>query len=144
MHREIIFALILLVIIVSAIVFGKSVEVYNRTQSITSKTTAGVPAKSVVYVYNGTNIGGLAKRVANVLRENGFDVRREDNMLEGNTPVNTYTKTLVISRNGEMEDAKKIADILGVKTPFFLISDTLTTTNEITIILGASSHKELK
>jgi hypothetical protein len=144
MHREIIFALILLVIIVSAIVFGKSVEVYNRTQSITSKTTAEVPAKSVVYVYNGTNIGGLAKRVAAVLRENGFDVRREDNMLEGNTPVNTYTKTLVISRNGEMEDAKKIADILGVKTPFFLISDTLTTTNEITIILGASSHKELK
>ena len=144
MRREIVLTLILLVIVVTAVIFGKSAEVYSRTQGITSKTTAEVPAKSVVYVYNGTNIGGLAKRVAAVLRENGFDVRKEDNMTEGNTPINTYTKTLVISRNGEMEDARKIADILGVKTPFFLISDTLTTTNEITVILGASSSKELK
>jgi len=144
MRREIILTLILLVIVVTAVIFGKSVEVESRKHQITSKIITEVPGKSVVYVYNGTNIGGLAKRVAAVLRENGFDVRKEDNMMEGDTPVKTYTKTLVISRNGEMEDAKRIAGILGVQTPFFLISDTLTTTNEITVILGASSYKELK
>jgi len=133
MYKEIILTLILLVIAFTAITLGGSVEVYNQAHRIAAEARSSVvPNRSFVYVYNGTNHRGLAERVTNILRQKGFDAQNK-----GNATLQTHTKTLVISRNGKMDQAKAVADVLGVRTPFFLISDT-ETTNEITVILGDS------
>ncbi|MCL2845214.1 MAG: LytR C-terminal domain-containing protein [Chitinivibrionia bacterium] len=131
MRKEILLTLILLVIAASAIILGSSVEYYNPALAIAAQARANVvPDRSFVYVFNGTNRQGLAARTTELLRTRGFDAHSK-----GNARARTYTRTLVISRNGKMEQARAVAEVLGVRTPFFLISDT-ETTNEITVIVG--------
>ena len=131
MRKEILLTLILLVVAVSAIFLGSIVEYYNPTHAIAAQARANVvPDRSFVYVFNGTNRQGLAARTTEILRARGFDAHSK-----GNMRARTYARTLVISRNGKMEQARAVAEVLGVRTPFFLISD-IETTNEITVIMG--------
>lgn len=62
-----------------------------------------------VEVLNGCGVGGVADRFTDYLRNNKFDV----------VNISNYTsfdidKTLVIDRTGNMANAEKVADVLGV------------------------------
>jgi hypothetical protein len=138
MRQEITLMLIFTVIIITAVILGKSSDIYNPLHSVKETVAAVViPEKSIVWVYNGCRRSGLAEKVTNILRSKGYDSYNK-----GNMSAQTYTKTLVISRNGNMKVAKAVADELGVENSFFLFSD-IETTNEITVIVG-DSFKELE
>lgn len=137
MWQEIIISLIAAVILVTAIFLGKNSEIYNSQYSIIESAGAAIPEKSTIWVYNGCRRQGLAERVTNILRQKGFDAYNK-----GNAVMQTYSNTLVISRTGDMKNAKGVAEYLGVRNPFFLISD-IETTNEVTVIVG-DSFKEIE
>jgi len=132
MRQEITLTLIILVIITTAVILGKSMPVYSRQPQISQ---AQIPGKATIWVYNGSRRSGLAERVTNSLRTNGFDAYNK-----GNATIQTYKRTLVISRNGDMRAARAVAAHLGVSNPFFLESD-VDITNDITIIVG-DLHRE--
>ena len=134
MRQEITLTLILLVIIITAVILGGSIPVFDQQAQISQ---AVIPGKATIWVFNGSRRGGLAERVANTLRARGFDAYNK-----GNAPMQTYTKTLVISRNGDMRTAEAVARVLGVSNPFFLQSD-IEITNDITIIVG-DNYREIE
>jgi hypothetical protein len=135
MRQDIILSLIAFVILITAIILGRSSEIYNPRFSV--KEAAVIPEKSTVWVYNGCRRQGLAEKVTNILRTKGFDAYNK-----GNAAMQTYSNTLVISRTGDMKLANGVAECIGVKNPFFLIRD-VETTNEIEVIVG-DSFKELE
>lgn len=130
MRQDVIISLIAFVILVTAIILGRSSEIYNPRFSV--KETAIIPEKSVIWVYNGCRRQGLAEKVTNILRAKGFDAYNK-----GNASMQTYSASLVISRTGDMKLASGVAECIGVKNPFFLIKD-VETTNEIEVIVGDS------
>jgi len=132
MRQEITLTLVLLVIIITAVILGGSLPVFDTNTQISQ---VGVPGKATVWVFNGTRRSGLAERVSNTLRARGFDAYNK-----GNASMQTYSRTLVISRNGDMRTAQAVAQHLGVSNPFFLQSD-IEITNDITVIVG-DSHRE--
>ena len=139
MWQEITLSLIAVVILITAVFLGKSSEkIYYSPYSVRETAGAIIPEESIiVWVYNGCGRQGIAERVTNFLRKNRFDAHNK-----GNAQSQTYSHTLVISRTGDMKNARSVAQTLGVVNPFFLISD-IETTNEITVIVG-DSFKELE
>jgi len=136
MRQEISLTLILLVIIVTAIVLGQYSP--NPQPKTSQSAIPGKEIKATIEVYNGNGSTGVAGKVADNLRKNGFDVRKIDNMKN-----QTYAKTLVFSRKSEdIKVAQAVAEKLGVNNPFFLESD-VEETNDIKVILG-DSYKEIK
>ncbi len=66
------------------------------------------PPPTRVEVLNGSGIAGLAKRVADQLESQGFEIARATN-----APSSTYDRSRIITNKGESEPALKIAGILG-------------------------------
>jgi hypothetical protein len=88
---------------------------------------SGIPQ---VQVLNGSNVRGLAGRVAEHLREQGIDV-----VSVGNADSDQYAETLVLLRRGEMATAYRVAQALGSGTSLQQLDPTLLV--DVTIILGA-------
>lgn len=110
--RNFVFLLIVLSVCVLATGIGymqKSVEIENKEEESTA-TINNIPHIGRVEVLNGCGISGAAGVLAGYLRDKSFDVKNTDNADSWN-----YTETIVISRTGEMEVAKKVADALGIK-----------------------------
>lgn len=59
---------------------------------------------------NGSNISGLATKVAKQLEEKGFHVKNI-----GNIKGMSYSQTHIYDRKNNIKEAKEIAKILGVK-----------------------------
>lgn len=66
--------------------------------------------KVSVEVLNGSNISGLATKVAKQLEEKGFHVKNI-----GNIKGMSYSQTHIYDRKNNIKEAKEIAKILGVK-----------------------------
>jgi LCP family protein required for cell wall assembly len=64
-----------------------------------------LPAK--VEVLNGSGVSGAAGRVADQLRQAGFEVERTDN-----APKSDYGRSMVITHKGKTEPAQRIAKLL--------------------------------
>lgn len=62
-----------------------------------------------VEVLNGCGIQGIADKFTEFLRENRFDVVQMGNYISYDVE-----KTIVIDRTGNMSDAYKVADVLGI------------------------------
>lgn len=60
-----------------------------------------------VVVLNGTDIGGLAARAADLLKENGYDV------LETGNAENQTETTLIIDHRGQSRRAERVSSVLG-------------------------------
>lgn len=61
-----------------------------------------------IEVLNGSGVAGLAKRVADKLEGEGFEVARTEN-----APTSDYDRSRIITNKGKSDPAMKIASILG-------------------------------
>lgn len=85
-----------------------------------------------IEVLNGAGIPGLATRFTSSLRQFGFDV-----VETGNFDHFNVTNTLVISRNGEMENARRVARAIGISEQFILREESPDFYLDVTLVIGA-------
>lgn len=83
-------------------------------------------------VLNGCGITGIATRFTDNLREYGFDV-----VETGNYDHFDVSNTFVISRSGQMENAYRVADALGISRKQVLREQAPEFYLDVTLIIGS-------
>lgn len=83
-------------------------------------------------VLNGCGITGIATRFTDKLREYGFDV-----VETGNYDHFDVSNTFVISRSGQMENAYRVADALGISRKQVLREQAPEFYLDVTLIIGS-------
>ena len=89
-------------------------------------------------VLNGCGVPGIATRFTDRLRGFGFDV-----VETGNFDHFNVDHTLVISRTGQMEDANRVADALGIEERYILIEQSPDFYLDVTLVIG-NDYETLK
>jgi anionic cell wall polymer biosynthesis LytR-Cps2A-Psr (LCP) family protein len=84
-----------------------------------------------IEVLNGTSVGGLARRAANVFRSFGYDV-----VSVANADNSDYQKTVVLDRKGRLEVAQRVADLIRCRPVYSRLEETGDMSIDVTIILG--------
>jgi anionic cell wall polymer biosynthesis LytR-Cps2A-Psr (LCP) family protein len=84
-----------------------------------------------IEVLNGTNVGGLARRAANVFQSFGYDV-----VSVANADNQDYQKTVVLDRKGRLEVAQRVAELIRCQRVYSRLEETGDMTIDVTIILG--------
>ncbi|NNE34992.1 MAG: LytR C-terminal domain-containing protein [Rhodothermales bacterium] len=84
-----------------------------------------------VEILNGSGIDDLAADTRNYIREHGFDVVKV-----GNYTRSDMDSSIVIDRVGDLESAKKVANILGIAHTRVLQEIDLDVYLDASIILG--------
>jgi anionic cell wall polymer biosynthesis LytR-Cps2A-Psr (LCP) family protein len=84
-----------------------------------------------IEVLNGTNVGGLARRGANVFQSFGYDV-----ISVANADNADYQKTVVLDRKGRIEVAQRVADLIRCQRVYSRLEESGDMTIDVTIILG--------
>lgn len=105
--NSIIFLILALIVYLIYSIFVKinsnSIEIENNNENKVSEIIQ-------VEILNGCGIKGVGERFTDYLRTNDVDV-----VYTGNYKSFDVDKTLIIDRIGNMANAKKIAELLGVK-----------------------------
>lgn len=83
-------------------------------------------------VLNGCGIPGIATRYTDRLREYGFDV-----VETGNFDHYNVNNSFVISRSGEMENARRVAKAIGIPEDRILREQSNDFYLDVTLIIGA-------
>lgn len=83
-------------------------------------------------VLNGCGITGIATRFTDKLREYGFDV-----VETGNYDHFDVSNTFIISRSGQMENAYRVADALGISHQQVLREQAAEFYLDVTLIIGS-------
>lgn len=83
-------------------------------------------------VLNGAGVPGLATRYTGSLRQYGFDV-----VETGNFDHFNVENTIVISRNGRMENARRVARAIGVSEQYIIREESPDFYLDITLVIGA-------
>lgn len=83
-------------------------------------------------VLNGCGIPGIATRFTDTLRGFGFDV-----VETGNYDHFNVTNTFVISRSGQLENAKRVANAIGIPENQILIESSPDFYLDVTLIIGS-------
>lgn len=83
-------------------------------------------------VLNGCGVPGLATRFTSSLRRYGFDV-----VETGNFDNFDMTETLIISRNGNMQNARRVASALGIAEERILREESSDFYLDATIVIGS-------
>jgi anionic cell wall polymer biosynthesis LytR-Cps2A-Psr (LCP) family protein len=84
-----------------------------------------------IEVLNGTSVGGLARRAANVFQSFGYDV-----VSVANADNADYQKTVVLDRKGRLKVAQRLADLIRCQRVYSRLEDSGDMTIDVTIILG--------
>lgn len=90
-----------------------------------------------VEVLNGCGVSGLANQFTSILRRNGFDV-----VETGNFDSFDIEQTLVIARTFNTENARRVAEALGVDEQNILIEASEDFYLDATVVIG-SDYKSL-
>lgn len=121
------FLLIILVVALSTrIIFPR---VQNQRTEQNSKLIGEIIQ---VEVLNGCGVSGLANQFTSVLRQNGFDV-----VETGNFDNFNMDQTLVIARTFNTENARRVADALGVDDKNILIEASDDYYLDATVVIGS-------
>lgn len=83
-------------------------------------------------VLNGCGVPGLASQFTTTLREFGFDV-----VESGNFDNFDMNESIIISRNGNMESARKIAQALGIPEERIIIEKSPDFYLDATVVIGS-------
>jgi hypothetical protein len=83
-------------------------------------------------VLNGCGIPGIATRYTDTLRRYGFDV-----VETGNFDHFNVSHSFVISRSGEMEDARRVAQALGISEERVIREQSPDFYLDVTLIIGS-------
>lgn len=115
--RNLVFLTIILAVCIVSILIGWQLdpENYKDEEEQVTTTIENIPHIGRVEVLNGCGVSGAAGALAGYLRDKSFDVKNTDNADSWN-----YTETIVISRTGEMDVAKQVADALRIKDVILL------------------------
>ena len=89
-------------------------------------------------VLNGCGVPGLANDFTSTLRKNGFDV-----VETGNFKNFDMQNTVVIARNFNSENAKRVADALGINSENVFIEASEDYYLDATVVIG-SDYESLK
>lgn len=101
-------ALLFLSIIIIYLMYSIGVSLFT-TPPPTQQVAEVVPVFKVqVEVLNGCGVSGVGEQTTEYLRDAGFDVIKTGNYISFD-----MNNTLVISRTGEMEKARRVAHSLG-------------------------------
>ncbi|NBB76303.1 MAG: LytR family transcriptional regulator [Bacteroidetes bacterium] len=82
-------------------------------------------------VLNGCGVSGIANQFTDKLRRFGFDV-----VETGNFDHFNVQNTKIVSRSGNMEDARRIAEILGIEPQHVLREESPDFYLDVTLIIG--------
>ena len=88
-------------------------------------------------VLNGCGVPGLADHFTSTLRKNGFDV-----VETGNFENFDMTKTVVIARTMDAENAQRVADALGIDPENVFVEASKDFYLDATVVIG-SDYKSL-
>lgn len=83
-------------------------------------------------VLNGCGVSGLASRFTSALRRNGFDV-----VETGNFDHFNMEKTIVISRTYNTDNAKRVAEAIGIDEKNILVEASDDYYLDATIVIGS-------
>ncbi len=84
-----------------------------------------------IEVLNGCGIPGIANAYTGVLRSNGFDV-----VETGNFDHFNLEKTIVISRSGVLDNARRVASALGVDPIHIIREESPDYFLDVTVVIG--------
>lgn len=103
------FGAALLVLVAVVVMFFATSFVFRLAREIPKSENESVPSGIRVEVLNGSGRNRIARRVALILREKGFDVVNIDN-----AQSQDFAKTVVVDRvSGDMRYAKLLARKIG-------------------------------
>lgn len=112
--------------------------IYPRILSDRSQTDPDIISNIIqLEVLNGCGVNGLATQYTGSLRQFGFDV-----VENGNFDHFNVQKSLVISRNGNMENARRVAKAIGIEESQILREESPDFYLDVTLIIG-SDYEEL-
>lgn len=83
-------------------------------------------------VLNGCGVSGLANQFTSALRKNGFDV-----VETGNFDNFDMQETIIISRTYDTDNAKRVADALGIDANNILVEASDDFYLDATIVIGS-------
>ncbi|MEX0995321.1 MAG: LytR C-terminal domain-containing protein [Balneolaceae bacterium] len=83
-------------------------------------------------VLNGCGVPGIASQFTATLRNFGFDV-----VESGNFDNFDMNESIIISRNGNMENARKIAQALGIPTERIITEKSSDFYLDATVVIGS-------
>ncbi len=129
LHAALGFLSILLLILIVAL-FTRIV--YPRI--VAERSEVGVLLSDVIQieVLNGCGVPGLATRYTSALRQNGFDV-----VESGNFETFDIRETIVIDRNGNLENARRVARALGIPEDRILQEISSDFYLDATVVIGS-------
>lgn len=84
-----------------------------------------------IEVLNGTNVGGLARRAANVFQSFGYDI-----VSVANADNSEYQKTVVLDRKGRIDVASRVANLIRCQRVYSRLEEAGDMSIDVTIILG--------
>jgi hypothetical protein len=82
-------------------------------------------------VLNGTQVTGLAARAANIFRSFGYDI-----VTIANAEKSDYLKTVVLDRRGELEAARRVAELIKCQRVYTRPEEEVDVSIDVTLILG--------
>ncbi|MEX1011887.1 MAG: LytR C-terminal domain-containing protein [Balneolaceae bacterium] len=130
LNTAIAFLSVLLAILILSLAFR---VIYPRIQSDRVEADPILISEVIqIEVLNGCGIPGLASRFTTTLRRFGFDV-----VETGNFDTFEMTESILISRNGNMENATRVARALGIPEDRILIEESPEFYLDATLVIGA-------
>lgn len=124
------FLSVLLFILIIALLFR---VVYPRIQSDRIEEDPILISDIIqLEVLNGCGVPGLATEFTSVLRNYGFDV-----VESGNFDNFDMTETIIISRNGNLDNSIRIAQALGLPEDRILIEKSTDFYLDATLVIGS-------
>lgn len=117
--------IILLVALTTRIIYPR---IFNQRVETESQLISEIIQ---IEVLNGCGISGIANSFTGLLRENGFDV-----VETGNFDHFDLQETIIISRSGVLDNAKRVASALGVKEINVIREESPDFYLDVTVVIG--------
>ncbi len=95
-----------------------------------------IPEMIQVEVLNGCGESGIAKFLADKLREANYDVVNMGNYIEGGKPKWDVEQTRLVDQIGQIDQARKLGDAMGVDYSRVETYENPSPIADITIIIG--------
>lgn len=121
-----------LLLIILLVALGTRI-VYPRIQNERSEQTPELIGTIIqLEVLNGCGVPGLANEFTSVLRQNGFDVVETGNFENFN-----LQETLIIARRFQDENARRVAEALGVPEDRIIVEASDDFYLDATVVIGS-------
>jgi len=119
------------------LIYSIVIKFVSDPEPVITKVAGQEPSEIIqIEVLNGSGIDGVAARVTDFLRNNGFDVVKT-----GNYMTSDIDETMIIDRSGNEANARKTAKILGVPENTILVQTNRDYFLDVSVIIGKDYFK---